>query len=97
VQAVLADILARKGRSAEAEQIMALLESSSGHDRAPATSLAIARLALGEHELAIDRLATAVDRRMLTLYQMAVDPLYDPLRSDSRFQELLARMKLRRE
>jgi serine/threonine-protein kinase len=97
VQAVLADILARKGRRAEAEQILTRLESGSGHDRAPATSLAIARLALGEHDLAIDRLATAVDRRMLTLYQMAVDPLYDPLRSDSRFQELLASMKLRRK
>lgn len=52
-------------------------------------------LELGDKEKAFEWLNKAYEERSTELYDIAVDPFYDPLRSDPRFQELLRRMNLK--
>jgi eukaryotic-like serine/threonine-protein kinase len=49
---------------------------------------------LGEIDKAIEQLNKAFEVRDHQMAQLKVNPLFDPLRSDPRFQELLRRMKL---
>jgi TolB-like protein/Tfp pilus assembly protein PilF len=49
---------------------------------------------LGEKDLAIEWATRAVDERSTYLTWAKVDPLFDPLRDDPRFQDLLRRMNL---
>ncbi len=49
---------------------------------------------LGDKERAIEQLGKAYDERDFFLVFIKVEPMYDNLRSDPRFQELLRRMKL---
>ncbi len=49
---------------------------------------------LGEKDLAIDWVTTAIDERYHGITSAKVDPLFDPLRDDPRFQDLLRRMNL---
>lgn len=53
---------------------------------------AYVRLALGERDAAIDLLSAAVDARDPAVLWMAVDPRLDPIRTDPRFQSLVARL-----
>ena len=53
---------------------------------------AYVRLALGERDAALELLARAVDARDPSVLWMAVDPRLDPVRTDPRFQALLARL-----
>jgi hypothetical protein len=48
--------------------------------------------ALGQKEEAFCWLETAYDQRANWMVLLNVDPLFDDLRSDSRFQDLLRRM-----
>jgi len=48
----------------------------------------------GEKDLAIEWLTTAVDARSNTVTWAKVVPVFDPLRNDPRFQDLLRRMNL---
>ena len=50
-------------------------------------------MALGEKDRAFELLGEAVDRKEVYLF-LKVAPLYDPLRSDARFAQLLRRMRL---
>jgi hypothetical protein len=49
-------------------------------------------VALGEKDQAIRELNKAYDRRENDLYWLKTDPLFDPLRDDPRFKELIARV-----
>jgi hypothetical protein len=59
-------------------------------------SLALYYAQLGESEKVFDLLHKAVDARVPSLSYIMVDPRMDPLRSDPRFQAVIARMKLGR-
>ncbi len=48
--------------------------------------------ALGDKDKAFEWLEKGYDER--SLYQIKTDPLYDPVRSDPRFADLLRRMNL---
>ena len=61
----------------------------------PALWVARVYTALGEKEDALKWLRKAYDERSPQLPFLNVDPRWDPLRSDPRFQDLLRRMKLR--
>jgi len=54
--------------------------------------LAIVYLALGEKQQALDWLEKAYEDRNLGMPWLKVDPRFDPLRSEPRFQTLLRRM-----
>ena len=60
------------------------------------TSLARVHLGLGEKEKALSFLERAYEDRDISLVLLKVDWGYDPLRSDSRFQDLLRRMNFPR-
>jgi hypothetical protein len=50
---------------------------------------------LGENDTAIKRLNGAFAARDHLMTQLKVNPVFDPLRSDPRFAELMARMNLK--
>jgi tetratricopeptide (TPR) repeat protein len=68
-------------------------------ERAKREYLAAGRLAydcmqLGDKEGALQYLEKAYQERDAVMLYLAVDPLFDPLRSDPRFQDFLRRMNL---
>jgi hypothetical protein len=80
------------GNTAAARKILVDLENSkTGSIR----SRDIARIyvGLGDNGRALGWLGKSVDRKVAYLYLKA-DPVYDPLRSDRRFTDLLRRMRL---
>ena len=96
VLAIRAHTYARMGRLAQATQCVAQLEGLARTSGVPDANLAIAYAALGRRDAALAHLATAVANRSVALFQIAVDPVYDPLRGDPRFDDLLRRMNLPR-
>jgi tetratricopeptide (TPR) repeat protein len=85
----------RLGRRAEARQALERLEQW-GRDRPsdPMPMLPAAYLGVGEKEKALDSLESLFRERSSVIATLKVDPLYDPLRSDPRFRELLRRAGL---
>jgi len=62
--------------------------------RVPAAEYARAHLRLGQREEALEWLAKASDERTIFVLFINVDPFYDELRADPRFQELLKRIQV---
>lgn len=58
-------------------------------------NLAGLSIELGHNDRAIDYLEKAVDQNRFTLITLKVNPRYDPLRSDTRFDDLLRRVGLK--
>jgi adenylate cyclase len=97
VLAMRAHVLARMGRSTDARRCVDELDARIARGVVvPDANLAVAQLALGRPAAALQHLAAAVDGRSLSLFQLAVDPLYDPLRSAPGFADLLSKMRLPR-
>jgi TolB-like protein/thioredoxin-like negative regulator of GroEL len=71
-----------------------LLEEISAEPTASAYLLATIYASLGEHDRALDWLDRAYAERDVQVVSLKVDPALDPLRSTTRFQELLARLGL---
>ena len=57
--------------------------------------LAVGFAALGETDEALKHLEEAVEARSAGLIYLAVDPMYDALREDQRFVELVKRVGLK--
>jgi hypothetical protein len=60
----------------------------------PAIDRAVVHIGLGESDAAIQWLSRAVDERNWQVGFLAVDPLYDPVRTDARFRSLVTRVGL---
>ncbi len=86
-------IYARSGRKDEAERLLRRLhELSTQHYIDPGT-IAIIYTGLGRTEEALTWLARAYEARgAFLIVSLKVNPVWDPLRSDPRFQDLLRRM-----
>jgi len=83
------------GRRAEAHQVLDKLNQLSKQKYVPAVSLARIYVGLGEKDKAFEWLGRAYqDGSIGGGTGVAVDPIFDPLRSDPRFQDLLRRMNL---
>ncbi len=94
VLASLVHTLGRMGRRVEALERLAQLQQEAAAGRVPALNLAIAHLGLGQDGRAITLLEQAYADRAVPLYQLAVDPVYAPVRESARVQAILQNMNL---
>jgi TolB-like protein/Tfp pilus assembly protein PilF len=82
--------LARTGRRDDAMRFMRTVESAAF---VPASSLAIAFVGLGENDRAIEQLQKALAARDPLLQYIPVESYLNPLKTDARFQAVVAGMK----
>jgi len=80
------------GRKADAQKVLDQLNDLSKQKYVPATYRAEVYVGLGAKDKAFEWLEKGYEERFLP--SINVDPAYDPLRSDPRFQDLLRRMNL---
>jgi serine/threonine-protein kinase len=82
------------GKRSEASKILVDLQELSKHRYVPPTSAAniLAHMG-GKSDEAIEALERGYEDRSTFMYQLKVNPIFDPLRSDPRFQALLDKMK----
>jgi hypothetical protein len=94
VLATLGYAWARAGDKDKAGDVLGQLIADSRVRRVPAIDLAIVYLGLECWSDALDWLTTACEERAATLYQFAVDPLFDPIRTDAPSQAIRRSMGL---
>ncbi len=93
--AVRAYVYARAGQQQRARQLMAKLQAGSrGKEFQLPPMMAAIFAALGDKDQAIAWLERAYSEHSNVLTSLKVDPAFDPLRSDPRFQDLLRRVGL---
>ena len=86
----LGQVYAKSGRQTEARQLLAALRENEGG----VYGAAWIHLALGARDTALAFLSQAVDDRAAEVIYLYADPIYDELRADARFTELLKRIGL---
>jgi adenylate cyclase len=84
--------LARLGRADEARTILQSLGTTVRETYVPPSHFAMIETALGNRDKAFEHLDTALSIRDARLTLLKVDPKWDGLRSDPRFQAALRRM-----
>jgi len=90
----LARTLAMGGRTEEARALLAELETERRTKYVSPVALATANIALGDADEAFRWIERARAERRGWLAYLRVEPIFDPIRSDPRFPDLLERMKL---
>ena len=85
---------ASAGRKAEALRIVAQLQAISSMRYVSPYGLAQIYAALNDKEQTFKWLQIAYDDRAVWMSYLAVDPVFDGIRSDQRFQDLLRRIHL---
>ena len=84
-------ILGRSGRTAEARDLLGVLEMASRQRYVPPYALALVHAGLGDADAAFEWLDRAYAARDVHLMFLTVDVKWDRFRSDPRFGDLLAR------
>ncbi len=92
--AALGHAYALSGERDKANQILAELREMSKHRYVSPYLFAIVYLGLGDKDQTFAWLDKAFQDRSFFLIWLKVEPLFDPLRDDSRFQDLLRRVGL---
>jgi len=92
--ASLGHVFGLAGRPSEAQKILLELKARSKKRYVSSYQVALVELGLGYKDQAIRELETAFEERSTLLTCLKMDPRFDPLRSDSRFQDLLRRFGL---
>jgi len=90
-EAALANAYAQSGRRADAQKILAGLLNESQQRYVSPLYIATVYTGLGDRDKAIEWLNKAYDSRHPGLVLIRIEPMFDTLRSDARFQELLHR------
>ena len=83
-----------EGRLADARDLRDRIIALGRHRYVSPSDLAKAHLALGDHDAAFEALERAFAERRGLLVYLRVEPIFDPIRSDPRFLELVRRMGL---
>ena len=86
--------LARLGRTKEARAVLDSLAATARQTYVPPSHFAMIETALGNRDEAFEYLDKALAVRDARLVLLKVDPKWDALRSDPRFQATLRRMNL---
>ena len=92
--AALGYVLGRAGRRDEAGTLLAELAGLAERGYVSPVAFAMIHIGLGDVDAAIGWIDRAYEERRGWLAYLAVNPLLDPLRSDSRFQALMEKMRL---
>jgi len=92
--ALLAHVQARAGDVAPARQALAELAEGSRRGEIPSLHVAYVHIGLGERDRAFERIEDGYRERAGLLVFAKVEPIFDPLRDDARFANLLLRMGL---
>ena len=87
-------VYALAGRKDDAMRIIAKLQSPTRQGYMPATTFALIYAALGDKEKAIAYLEKGYEERAFQMQFLKVDPRWDKLRDDPRFEDLLAKVGL---
>ena len=87
-------VFAKSGEHQKAHEILNELEKRSNQEHVPALSFAQIYAGLGDSEQALAWLEKAYNERSVWITFSKVDPRFDPLRSDPRFQDLQRRIGL---
>jgi TolB-like protein/Tfp pilus assembly protein PilF len=85
---------ARLGERSQALRVLRQLEAASKQSYTPAFSFAVVYAGLGEKDQAFAWLEKAYGERTSRLGYLKVEPLWDPLRTDPRFADLVRRIGL---
>ncbi|MDQ6634854.1 MAG: protein kinase [Gemmatimonadota bacterium] len=91
--ATLGFAMARAGKRAQAEELLARLEHERARSYVSPVALATLLLGLGYNDRALDWAEKAYDERRGWLAYLTVNPLLDPVRGDPRFEALVVRMQ----
>jgi Flp pilus assembly protein TadD len=84
--------LARAGERDRAHKTLQRLQEIAAEKYVPAYSTFLCYLGLGETKAALDWLEKAYEDREPRIAYLKVDPIFDPLRSEPRFQDMLRRV-----
>jgi tetratricopeptide (TPR) repeat protein len=92
--AMVAYVAGRSGDHVRAKLAFEQLQRMEVHHALDSLSLAVAYIGVGDNHKALTRLERAYREHSSSLSALKVDPTYDPLRADPRFQQLLHRIGL---
>jgi DNA-binding winged helix-turn-helix (wHTH) protein/TolB-like protein/Tfp pilus assembly protein PilF len=92
--AMLAYAYALSGKRQEAQQIIDELKTRAKRNYISPTIIAVIYGALGDNERAFEWLEKAYEAHDFLLVFLKAEPMFDPLRSDPRYNELQQRVKL---
>jgi serine/threonine-protein kinase len=84
----------KAGRRAEALEMLSRLRDLAKQTYVPPMEFAVIYLGLGDDDNTLLWLNKACDERFLTIISLQVEPSFDHLRADPRFQELVRRVNL---
>jgi DNA-binding winged helix-turn-helix (wHTH) protein/TolB-like protein len=93
--ALLGHAYAVSGKTAEAKQVLSDLQQLQGQRYISPYTVAAIHAGLGDQEQAFKWLETAVEERDIWLMNLKVDPVFVKLRSQRKFTDILARIRLR--
>jgi len=91
-RALLGYAHARLGEHSAALRLIEELDAASQHGFVPALLFALVYAGLDDQDQAFSWLEKAYEERFYRLAYLKVEPLWDPLRSDPRFADLLRRV-----
>ncbi len=94
IWAIEAYVYGRSGQQVEAQRALEKLQQLNRRRQIDPATIALAYVGMDNKDEAFAWLQRAYSERSNALTALKVDPIYDPLRSDPRFQELLRRVGL---
>ena len=92
--ALLAYVYGRSGQAVQARSALENLEQLRLRQPTDPLPMVVAEIGIGDKDRAFEGLQKAYLAHSGGLTAIKVDPIYDPLRSDPRFQEILRRVRL---
>ena len=84
-----------EGRTADAQQVLDELKDRASHQYVGPSIIATIYAALGDRDQGFEWLHRALEDRESFITYLQYDPVFDPLRKDPRYEEMLKGMKLR--